>query len=38
MKKNNIINYCKVELENLEKVVAEMKSLLSLKKTGFMII
>ena len=38
MKKNNIINYCKAELENLEKVVAETESLLSMKKTGFSVI
>ena len=38
MKKYNIINYCKAELENLEKVVEEMESLLALKKTGFTVI
>ncbi len=38
MKKNNIINYYKAELENLDKVVAEMESLLSMQKTGYTVI
>lgn len=38
MDKNNIVNYCKAELENIEKVILEMESLLSKKQTGFTVI
>lgn len=38
MKENNIIEYCKAEFENLERVVKEMEHLLSTKKSGFTVI
>lgn len=38
MKENNIIEYCRAEFENLERVVKEMERLLSTKKSGFTVI
>lgn len=38
MDKNNIVNYCEAELENIEKVVLEIDALLSKKQTEFTVI